>query len=315
MFLAKLAVTGVVLAFVVWKLGWRDIVDTICAANPLWLAAALAVFYVSCGLGAVQWQILLRNRGIRIPFAQAYKLYFVGMFFNNFIFGLVAGDAVRVTYLSLAKESLRAGFAATFLDRFAGFFAMSIFAVAASCVLLGGGRLNAGLDTTVLALFAAFVLFALVIAFLLSRKLQALFFRVLERLPLPQKARIRGVIEEMLIEAHDTHILAPVAAISLVVQFLRVAVHVLCAVALGIASAATLHYFFIFVPVLAVSMVVPLPFGIREAAEGSLFALAGFRPEAAMVMGFLASLVGISISMVGAVYFVAGKKHLKGTAS
>lgn len=314
-FLLKLGVTTGVLAFVVWKLGWESILSTIAEAEPLWVAAALGVFFLSGVLGAAQWQVLLRNRGISMPFHKAFMLYFVGMFFNNFIFGMVAGDAVRVTYLRIGNESVKAGFAATFLDRFAGFWAMSAFAVVSGLMLVAGQQHTAGrgLWYIVAVLGVMFVLFAGVMTFLVWRPLQALVFRLLDVVPVAErhKHKLRGVLQEMVIEAHDSHIVAPVAALAVVVQFLRVSVHVLCAASLGLVAGGSLYYFFIFVPVLAMTMVAPLPFGVRESIEGSLFAVAGFRPEAAVVMGFLASLVGIAVSLLGAVFFLAGKRYTR----
>ncbi len=303
----KLVVTTAVLLFVVHKLGWQRILSTAASASPVWLAAAALAFFVSVVLGVVQWQILLRNRGITLSFGTAFRLYFIGIFFNNFILGMIAGDAVRVTYLKLGNESARAGFAATFLDRFAGFWAMSAFAVIASVWLVGSRGVGPGLWYTVAALAGAFVLFGGVMALLVVKPVQRLAYAVLERLPIPQKTRVRGVVEEMVLEAHDSHIIVPVALVSIAVQALRVGVHILCAASMGMVSAATLHYFFIFVPLLAMTMVVPLPFGVREAVEGSLFAMAGFRAESAVVMGFLASIVGITVSLLGAVYFVTGR--------
>jgi membrane protein DedA with SNARE-associated domain len=54
-------------------------------------------------------------------------------------------------------------------------------------------------------------------------------------------------------------------------------------------------------------MTIPLPFGIREAAGGALFALAGFPTNEAFVMGFLASLVGIAASFLGGIFFIEDK--------
>ncbi|MBD3243710.1 MAG: flippase-like domain-containing protein [Chitinivibrionales bacterium] len=311
-FLLKLGITTAVLVFVIWKLGWESILSTIAQAEPWWMVAALGVFFVSGVLGSVQWQVLLRNRGISMPFHKAFMLYFVGMFFNNFIFGMVAGDAVRVTYLRIGHEDVKAGFAATFLDRFAGFWAMSAFAVVAGLLLVWqrstAGR---GLWYIVAVLSLMFLLFAGVMAFLVSRPLQTLVFRLVDgiRVADKHKLKLRAILQEMIIEAHDSHIVAPVAALAVVVQFLRVSVHVLCAASLGIVAGGSLYYFFVFVPVLAMTMIAPLPFGIRESIEGSLFAIAGFKPEAAVVMGFLASLVGIAVSLLGAVFFLAGKRH------
>jgi hypothetical protein len=57
-------------------------------------------------------------------------------------------------------------------------------------------------------------------------------------------------------------------------------------------------------------MIIPLPFGIRESAGGTLFALAGFQVQAAIVMGFLATIIGSAASLIGGILFVLNKVHL-----
>jgi hypothetical protein len=113
----------------------------------------------------------------------------------------------------------------------------------------------------------------------------------------------------MLIEAQDYKLLASVSALAILTQFLRIGVHILTAASLGLLTAANFQYFFIFVPIIAMIMTVPLPFGAREAFGGALFALAGFPQDAAFIMGFLASLIGIAVSSLGGIFFVAGKNY------
>ncbi len=309
----KLAATFLVVFFLINKLGWQDIVSTIVNASPIWLVAAFAVFLLSGWLGVIQWRILLDNRGIPLPFWRAFRLYFVGMFFNNFILGGIVGDAVKVSSIRSQDGKGMAGLAATFLDRFAGLWAMCGFAVMGSFVLLNRGMLTHGkVNTAIIALFAAFALFAGIMLFLMLKPLQNLFFSVSDRLTLTRKLKLKEIISEMLIEARDYKILTSVSLLSLLIQFLRIGVHILTAGALGLLTGANFQYFFIFVPIIAMLMTIPLPFGIREAVGGALFALAGFPTDAAFVMGFLASLVGIAASLLGGVFFVTGKLYRSG---
>ena len=55
---------------------------------------------------------------------------------------------------------------------------------------------------------------------------------------------------------------------------------------------------------LAMLMIIPLPFGVREGIGGTLFMLAGFAPQAAFIMGFLTSIVGIIVSLPGGFFFI-----------
>ena len=309
--IVKVLVTVAVLVFIIWKLGFGQILSTVSQADPWWLVAALVLFFVSGWLGVVQWEIILKNRGVTLPFSRVFSLYFIGMFFNNFALGIIAGDAVKVAYIKIGEGQGKAGFAATFLDRFAGLWVMLGYAVFGSVLLIKQKALESrSMTLAIVALFVAFVCFGGALAFLMSKKLQTLAFALLDRIPFRQKDALRRILNETIIESHDVHILLPVGVLSTVVQFMRIGVHILCAGALGMLSAANIHYFFIFVPILAMMMVAPLPFGVRESVGGALFAFAGFKVEAAIVMGFLATLVGSAASLVGGILFVMNKLNL-----
>lgn len=305
---AKIAVTAVVVGYIIRRFGWGRIVDTLRDASSSWLAAALLLFFVSALLGVVQWRRLLHSRGVALTAKRAFVLYFIGLFFNNFIFGTAAGDALRVAYVKLGTGSARSGLAATFLDRFAGLCIMLIYAAGGSAFLLQRGLVSGTtLVAAVLSLACALILFFGVFLFLISRRLQNLFFGVFERVPFAGGEAFRSVVMQALLEAKDRRLLWEVTGLSAVIQALRVGVHILCGVSLGLVTPDNIHFFFVFVPILAVLMTVPLPFGIREGVGGALFALAGFPVDAALVMEFLASVVGILASSVGAICFVGAK--------
>jgi uncharacterized membrane protein YbhN (UPF0104 family) len=307
---AKLLATALIIAFLIHRLGWDKIVGTVSSANLWWLAASFAIFFASGWLGVVQWRVILENRGVSLPFWRVFKLYFVGMFFNNFIAGGIVGDAVKVASIRSRDGKGMAGLAATVLDRFAGLWALCGFAVVGSLILLNRGMLTHGrIATAVIALFAAFALFAGIMLFLMFKPLQALFFSIVDRFAICGKLRVKEIVSEMLIEAQDFKLLVAVFALAALTQLLRVGANIFIAASLGLVTAENFQYFFIFVPILAMIMVIPLPFGVREAFGGTLFALAGFPREAAYIMGFLASLIGIAASMLGGVFFVTGKMY------
>ncbi|HEX2958899.1 MAG TPA: hypothetical protein VHO70_18840 [Chitinispirillaceae bacterium] len=168
------------------------------------------------------------------------------------------------------------------------------------------------IGTAVLALLVTFLMFAGIMIFLISKPIQKLFFRITDSFAFTAKLRLKEIISELLIEAGDFHVLAKVALLSVIIQFFRIGVHTLVAGSLGLLSVANFQYFFIFVPLLTILMIIPLPFGIREAVGGTLFALAGFPANEAYVMGFLASLVGIISSCLGGLFFVTDKIVIQG---
>jgi len=307
---AKIVTTALIIVVLVRKLGWGTIVGTVGGADPMWLAAAFVIFFLSILLGIVQWRMILENRGLSLPFLRVFKLYFVGMFFNNFMAGGIVGDVVKVASIRSRDGKGMAGLAATFLDRFAGLWALCGFAVMGSLILLNRGMLTHGKTTTaVVALFAAFALFAGIMLFLMVKPLQTLFFSIIDKYAFCRKLRIKEIVSEMLIEAQDFKLMASVFALAVFTQFMRICAHIFTAASLGLVTAENFQYFFVFVPIIAMMMTIPLPFGVREAAGGTLFALAGFQRDTAFIMGFLASLIGIAVSVLGGIFFVTEKNH------
>jgi glycosyltransferase 2 family protein len=195
----KIVVTVGIIAAILWRLGWHDILATVAHARPLWLILALAIFIISGGLGVWQWQIILHNRKIPLSFGRAFMLYFIGLFFNTMSFGMVAGDAVKIAYLKYGDGKGKAGFAATFLDRFAGLWTMLGFAVIGCLFLIKQKALeSASMTLTVIGLFAMFIIFGGIALFLLSSRMQSIVYALIDALPLPRKAAIEAVFRETL---------------------------------------------------------------------------------------------------------------------
>ena len=99
------------------------------------MIAGVFVFVISVILGARQWQIILKNKRLQLPFGKALRLYFTGIFFNNFILGIVAGDAFKVATLHIDKKGGKAGFAASVIDRLAGLLVLSLYAIAGGTII------------------------------------------------------------------------------------------------------------------------------------------------------------------------------------
>jgi len=78
-------------------------------ADWRWLLAGVFAYGVVEILGAIQWQLLLRIQGFRLPWLQATSIFFIGFFFTLFTPSLIAGDAVQIFYLVKAKPERKAG--------------------------------------------------------------------------------------------------------------------------------------------------------------------------------------------------------------
>jgi uncharacterized protein (TIRG00374 family) len=301
--IAKLLVTGLVIAYVVNKLGWADIVSTCRQIDPLYALLGLTASVISIVLGAFQWYLLLHRKDLRLSFREAFELYYIGMFFNNI--GTVAGDGIKVAYVKQRHGLGKIGFAATFLDRFAGLLALSGFAAAGCVILLHQGEFhNPTVQVIVRFTAALLALFACMLAFLTMRRLRRAFFALVNKLRLPRREFINDLVAVTGLDINHLPLIANIGLISFVIQGLRIATHLCCAASFGILTAHNAVYFFIFIPLMSLLMVVPLPFGIRETVGGHLFALTGIPNQAAFLMQFMATIIGVAGSLWGGIEFL-----------
>src|SRR3989339_1653755 len=142
------------------------------------LGLAALIFILSNFLGAWQWQKLLQGQGVEFPFRRSLNLYFIGLFFNTILPGCLGGDVVKVYSVSRIEKRGREGLAATFVDRFAGFFLLALFALAGSgwLLLTGAPAVKQDILDYILLVFALFIVGSVV---LFSRRLFRLIYEVL----------------------------------------------------------------------------------------------------------------------------------------
>jgi hypothetical protein len=100
-------------------------------ANAHWLGAALLVFLGCLFICALRWHILLAAQGLRLPFRRTLSVFFIGHFFNSFLFGATGGDVVKAYYAARETRHRKTEAVATVvLDRLIGLAALVALIVA-----------------------------------------------------------------------------------------------------------------------------------------------------------------------------------------
>lgn len=107
---------------------------TLTTANYSYLVLALALFVLAVFTNAVKWYILLRAQGIPVPLSALTNYTFVGFFFNNFLPANVGGDVMRG--FGLARYTARSAEAAVsvVVDRVMGLLAFMFTAAVAALI-------------------------------------------------------------------------------------------------------------------------------------------------------------------------------------
>src|SRR5262249_732024 len=93
---ATLAVTGLLTAYLVWKIDITTTLDAIVHANLGYFALAVAIMLGSVWPMAWRWQQLLAARGIHDKLSWLTRAYFVAYTAGQLLPTAVGGDAVRI---------------------------------------------------------------------------------------------------------------------------------------------------------------------------------------------------------------------------
>jgi uncharacterized protein (TIRG00374 family) len=303
--LVKIAVSAGLIVFLFYKLSPENLLADLSRVSPWQLALSTVIFFISVGLGAYQWHLLLRAGGIELSFPKTFKVYFVGMFFNNFLPAGVGGDVMKIYDVTRVGNDPHQVFAVTMLDRVIGIAGLCILALAASFILLAGdGLYNLHLYIIIFAGCVAPVL-ALIMNKRLSRGVRLLFGKItLWGLG----GRFDAIFRHLGEYRRLRMLLVRLTVLAMVVQFLRVVTHVLVAQSLGIAV-TNLHFiqFFVFVPLLSLIMILPISInglGVREGAGILLFTQIGFSKEQALLMELITYAIMVMVSLIGGFFYL-----------
>lgn len=273
-------------------------------ARPVFLAlsrerlsyfiAAIVLYLGSQVMSAWRWHLLARINGIDGPFRESLAYYFIGIFTNLFVPGLVGGDAARALYLGRRHQRLAEAIASVVADR--GIGLLALFWFAAGCALT---MRAVKLPPSILHVTVSIGAVALV-GWLTSP--------LLARLAMKLGGRLGRLVEPILPYLHKPVALLPAIALSILLQATLAMCQYLLGRGLGLDT--SLATFMLCVPIANVFASLPITLnglGVREAAYLVLFGYAGLaRPDtiALGLLWFASTLIG---GLTGIYAFVTTK--------
>jgi uncharacterized protein (TIRG00374 family) len=272
-----------------------------------YIVLALIALLLSHLLGAMQWRLLLVKQSVVMSYMEILKIYFMGLFFNNFMPGNVGGDVKRVADIRMESgQKLGAGIAATVFDRVFGLFFLNALALTVGALFF---IWDPGKSSFLLPSLGVFCCFCILFSILFSRRFghwaESIYTRFLPAAIVASLASLRSRFHLF----RDQKLWLQVFVLSAVTQSLRVSVHWLCGLAIGVNIAVS--WYFYFIPIVAVITAVPISiggFGVREASAVYLFRQVGVAPMDAVVVQLLAYFVALSISILGGLEFLIHRK-------
>jgi glycosyltransferase 2 family protein len=259
-------------------------------------------------VAVVRWQVILASFDIGTGFSPLTKITFIGQFFNLFLPSAIGGDFFRAYYLSRReRRGMSTTLTTTLLERSAGLFALlaigCLFAFLHRIAIQGVSLLYVflGLLTTYTA--ANIALFNTWFHRRLTR-----FFARFQLADIESKLEL--VYQGLTSLRHNRRAVIHCLTLSLAIQFTSVVIMWLAARSINVQ--APFYVFLIFIPIINLTIMIPLTingFGLRESVYYLLFSQVGLPVETSVTLSLLNFLIVTLASLPGGVAYSLYKRE------
>ena len=307
--LATVAITGLGVAYLVWKIDVSRTWDILVHANAGWFLLAVGIMAVSVWPMAWRWQRLLDARGIHERLRWLVRAYFTSYTAGQVLPTSIGGDAMRIFETARRHPGNTAPITGiVLLERALGGAATVVLAAVGFVLAIGNYDVGA-----YLWIEAAFFVGTIVLAVMLfsrrARRPLAWFAPLLRQLRVERP--LRAVYEAVHAYRDRAGLWVGLFALTLVVQAVRVLA--IWAAGKGVGVNLSPRPYYVMGPLLFMVMLVPFTINglaVRESFFVSFLGGLGVNADRAFATGFFFFVVTIALSLPGAV--ILGIENLRG---
>jgi uncharacterized protein (TIRG00374 family) len=300
--LLQLAVSGGLIAFLLWKIDIGQTADQLASSNVLYVVLGALIFIATFVPMAWRWHVLLESKGIHEPFSWLTKMYLVGYAASQVLPTGVGGDAVRIVEHARRRRTAKGEVAgAVLMERVVGSAAL-LFVAAVGIALAAGRYDNMGLVLWIEIPCVA----VLVVAGLLLYSRRTNAFLQEHIFPLGSRLRLHRPLSVVWTALHgyrwQRRAIATAFLITVGVQVVRMFSIWLCGEAVGIDVSPLVYV--ILGPILFLVTMVPVTvngLGVRESFFVLFLGRFDVSSDAAFAVGFLFFAITIAAALPGGI--------------
>lgn len=305
----KIGISIAILYFLFSNIDLDAFWKTLSNVEPFAVVFVALLFIASQSISTFRWSVILK-KDVEISYLRLLSIYFVGMFFNNFLPTMVGGDLIKGYYLYKYTKKGDVSLASIFMDRYSGFAALMVITTLS---LIPGYALikGTGLPAFFVFLIGGFFCMSLVIW---VGPLHSWAMKILA------KIHFYGINKKIdtfykVLMGYKRHydILIKIFICSVLVQAgVIVGYWVLSR---GLGMNVGLQYFFLFIPLTTAISMLPISLsglGLREGAFVYLFTSIGASTEQALTLSLLWFVIAAFVSIIGGIEYIriGGKKEV-----
>lgn len=267
--------------------------------QPFYLYSAFLAYGVVLLLGSLRWKVLLEAHRIRLPFPRILQLFFIGLFFNNFLPSLTGGDIIRAYYVSQETSRRAEAVMTIIVDRGMGWLTLFLLGAGAGLLNLKQAEIR-GPVLTVLLIFAI----SLILIFSAFQR------KILEKVsPTGRESLKPSRLRKLIGKLHRAFyfykscpgVLAQAFFLSLFLQTLIIVINYYIALGLGVRNIG-ISYFFLFIPIIAAISSIPISlagWGVGEMAYKEYFSYVGLAGGISVSISLTMRLMLLVWSLIG----------------
>jgi len=317
---------GVVAAGITWvtvwlsrEQRWSNLAAVFLRMNLGVFAATLCIFVVSQLIVGLRWWLLLRTQSIFINFWPAIRLHFLGLFYNNFMPGVVGGDLLRAWYVTKHTDRRFEAALSVFVDRIIGllgslaiamfFYSLFLRGQGAQVIFgVGGGSLRSFAKYKGVLLWATVILAAVFCGLMLHKQGQALLKKGWSYIRIHGRRVVEKLKNALIIYRSKPIAILTILGLTVFLQLLTITGFWFLGVNLGVTAAG--KYYYVFFPLSWAFGALPVSVGGAVVVEGLLAYLfiyfAGVGAEPALALALCQRIVWMIASLPGAAIHIAG---------
>ena len=295
---ATLVLTGLAVAYLLWKIDVGETADVLRDASPWWFLLAVAIMTLTVVPMAERWRRLLVSQGMRERVPWLTRAYLVAYAAGQILPTSIGGDAVRIVETSRRHPArLGAISAIVLLERALGGAATVL--LGAVGFLLAIGRYDVG---AYLWLEGVFVFGTILLAFMFFARSARPLLRATT--PLLRRVRLERPVRAVYDGVHAfrdrTGLLLGLFASTVAIQAVRILA--IWATAKGVGIDLSPRIYYVMGPLFFLVLLVPFTlngFAVREAFFVSFLGGVGVDADQAFAAGFLFFLVTVAMALPG----------------
>jgi len=296
-----------IIAFLLWSVNTGQLIQIFISVNPIYLILSLAMTVIVVFLKSVKWKIIVGLRQ-ELPLISAVKFFLIGFFFSIITPGRL-GDFVRAKYIR-QKTGLAFSVTSVFLDRLID-IGILLSASLISAILFAS---VAGIGVEFIAIILLLGLIFVLGVYFISRKktgkiIVKLFSGIFEKLGFARQVTkgAENIFDSIQLFKSDKKTVAKSAALGVIAWIASIFAAYLISLSIGMNLG--LYWFFIMLPLIILTDILPINIGglgTRELASITLFGLIGVVFEQAFAFSLLYYFVAyLSVGFVGGFVYLS----------